>query len=260
MNEDVFEIDAGSNYVINENEKFVQGSQLKELFDFIKEGDLVRFKEKMSSQPDLINIYDKNDNNVFMYAIMKNEYDMAEYLVDEFNVEKMKSERYNFSALHFAVSKNVPEVILNKLLSKGADVHAKTIKGLSVLSGALANNNLSAAKKLKECGADVSSDGGDFLPLMSAARFDGEESIRWVLDSGGRIDGQGVGGKTALMIAAIHNNEDGVKALLACGASLDIQSDSGLTALDYAKQEKCKDAIKALGGVVKKVSKKKKID
>jgi ankyrin repeat protein len=260
MTEGNLEFIDDTNYVIEdniENNTVSPSEQLNELINLIKNNDLEIIKEKLVSNPELINLYDINDSNILTHAIINKNNEIATYLVTNYPFEKSISPQYGFNSLHIAVSLDIGMDILDILLSKGADVHATTNKGLSILAVAVTHNNINAIENLLKHGADINQNSNGYLPLMNAARFDGDELIKFLLSKGSLINAQGTEGKTALMIAACHNNMASITTLLECGADKEIQSLKGFTALDYAKQEHCRDASKFLDGNIKKSTKKK---
>ena len=95
------------------------------------------------------------------------------------------------------------------------------------------NNNIPAATAAIAAGANVNT-GGDWPPLRLAARRNGKEIVKMLLDKGALVNAISSDKKTALMEASFSGALDVVKFLIQRGAKEDMADHLGGTALTYA--------------------------
>ncbi len=138
------------------------------------------------------------------------------------------------TALHLA-SINGKEATVRLLLSKGADVHAKSEKGWTALHQAVYCGNKQVVELLLEKGADIcaKSEKG-WTALYQAACCDNKQVVELLLKNGADVYAKTEGGGTALRQAAYGGHEQVVKMLLEKGADVHAKSVDGWTALHEA--------------------------
>lgn len=145
------------------------------------------------------------------------------------------------SILIRAVSKPIPDRLIRKLLSMGADIHAvDTANKANALHWAGDHNNsLEVIKMLVEKGSDVNNlDNMNRTPLMKvAARNANPEIMRYLIRQGALLNVQDKNGMTALIRGCRDNpNAEVIVPLVEAGADVLLKDNYGKTALDYAYQ------------------------
>lgn len=135
-----------------------------------------------------------------------------------------------------------------KLIDTGADVKAANRYGLTPLSLACTNGSAEMTRLLLEAGADANAalPGGE-TPLMTAARSGNAAVVKLLLAHGAKVDPrEDRHGQTALMWAAAEGHVDVVKALMAAGADIRARLASGFTPLLFAVREGQPGVVKVL--------------
>ena len=131
-----------------------------------------------------------------------------------------ETDRRGLTLLHYAALGDHSKVA-EYLISKGADVDARTNLGRTPLYAAADSGNLEVAKVLAYQGADVNArasqplsdvDAGDDDNILSAAAGSGNlKLVKWLLDKGAKVEyGRGETRNTALHWAAhgVYNRRD----------------------------------------------------
>lgn len=112
------------------------------------------------------------------------------------------------------------EEIVNLLLSRVADVNAKSDSGHTALMGASALDHPTIVKLLIKKGADVNAKTKKGrTPLLSAV-YGSSAVVKLLLENGAEVNAKDVEGNTALMIAVDRGNTEIVKMLLQSGADV----------------------------------------
>jgi len=113
-----------------------------------------------------------------------------------------------------------------KLLDAGADANIKTPEGLTALSLAIANGSTAMVSALLDAGADANTlePSGETM-LMSAASVGVSGVVRALLGHGASVNARdAVYGQSPLMLAAREGHADSVKLLLDAGADVNAQT------------------------------------
>ena len=145
-----------------------------------------------------------------------------------------------FTPLMIAANYSYPDII-SELVTKGADVNARSKSGMTALMLAMNPNSEHTqlcVTKLIDSKADVNiqSDGGN-TALMEAAHKGMLRQVMTLLMSGADVNKQNKYGETALIVASMKDGEPSVvQTLLSGGADRTIKDIDGLTALDIAKK------------------------
>jgi len=101
------------------------------------------------------------------------------------------------------------------LLSRGADLHRVSDRGLTALKAAVKHPAL--VRRLLDLGADPDAGFGE-TALMLAVRYGSEETIKMLLDAGADVNAVTVDGDTVLRIAQYLKQDDVTQLLLKRGA------------------------------------------
>jgi ankyrin repeat protein len=121
------------------------------------------------------------------------------------------------------------------LLTRGADVNARRLDGITVLMLAARNGHTEIARELLARKANLQArDNDGATALIYAARSGRTETARFLLDQGSVVDAVDHQGWTALMAAAANGQADCVRLLLERGANANARDHQGWTALMIA--------------------------
>lgn len=123
------------------------------------------------------------------------------------------------------------------LLSKGANICAKTIRNHSALALAAKYGHVEVIRLLIEHGLDIESKGDDgYTPLASALRHGHEQVALELLALGASVDWKTENQETALHLAASSRIPGVVAELLRRGLDLEAKNDMGCTPLYLVSQ------------------------
>ncbi|MCI5135518.1 MAG: hypothetical protein D3920_10705 [Candidatus Electrothrix sp. AW2] len=149
------------------------------------------------------------------------------------------------SPLVAATNKGYNE-IAKILISKGADVNAKTEDETSVLMLASQNGQTKVVKALLEKGARVNEKNKDGMtPLLFASKSGQIELVKALLEKGAKVNEKNNNGMTPLLFASGSGKTDVVKELLNNNADPHI-SDKGVSALMLAEANGFSDIVQIL--------------
>jgi ankyrin repeat protein len=176
-----------------------------------------------------INIQDNRTGYTpLMLALNSNKTEMAELLLEKGADFKIKG---NDGATALILSCGVSPEIAKNLLQKGADIHARTDKGLGVFSqcitmGMMRGNEETTpefAEFLLLKGADIDEKntmGGykGYTPLFWATLYGEADIVKFLAEKGADVNAVAEGGKTPLSIASEAGNNNIVKILKSYGA------------------------------------------
>jgi hypothetical protein len=139
-----------------------------------------------------------------------------------------------FTALMIGVRRSAD--LLDQLLDRGADVHAKDDYGRTAIVHAADTRNAEAVRKLLEHGASIDDrDHNDQTLLMIAVNLREREIVKILLDASVDVNASSENGRTALMIAASGGMLEIARFLDEAGADLRARDQGGRAALQYAR-------------------------
>lgn len=129
---------------------------------------------------------------------------------------------------------------VQRLLARGADIHAVDAEGDGVLRYAMGTTNARLFELLLARGADSNAPSTSatgvpgFTILHAIAEMGWSDGIAALSRYGANVDARGVGGITATMLAAGGGRDDAIATLYSLGANLNALDDDGDSALYYA--------------------------
>jgi ankyrin repeat protein len=196
------------------------GDKLTSLHLAVMQGDLVKAKEFLKSNPNFV----------------------------------FKKDRIGSMPLHWATF-NGRRHIAELLLTKGADVNAKDNKGETPLQKAAENGHRDIVELLLAKGADINSKDSYFggTPLHWAAQQGHRDVVELLLAKGADVNAKDsyFGGTPLHWAVAQQGHRDVVELLLAKGADVNAKNKDGYTPLRYAKRpgrEALHDLLSQRGG------------
>jgi len=135
-------------------------------------------------------------------------------------------------------------------IGQGADVHAKTLRGMNALMLSASSNTkgtLDTMRFLMDTLSDLEAeDESGWTPLLHACRNNQPEASQLLLDRGASIKARATDGKTAVMLAAMDGGESLVMDLVGKSAPLDKKDDRGWSVLFVACEDGRHDLVKWL--------------
>ncbi|OQE45020.1 hypothetical protein PENCOP_c002G04558 [Penicillium coprophilum] len=159
-------------------------------------------------------------NKGFMSAIASNQHTVVQTFLSkgaDVNAQTLQG----LTALMSAVSLN-HEAIVRLLIGYGAEINARTLKGESALSIAAAHGHDRLVRTLIASGANMNAGTGNGRTALSQAATYGQDRIvELLLDCGANIDAVNITGETALAMAALNGNMRVARLLLEHGAAVD---------------------------------------
>jgi len=179
---------------------------------------------------------DKSRWTPLHFAAEAGKTDIAAFLIskgDEVNAKNLRG----VTPLHYAVIMGHKEVV-ELLIARGADLNAKDNEGKTPLSWAAEEGNKEVIKLLIAKGSDIS--------LHLAARLGDVAKAKSLIEDGADVNAKDIGGETPLYIAAAKGHKEVAELLIARGADVDGKNNSGYVPLSWAVWNEDRDMIKLL--------------
>jgi len=174
------------------------------------------------------------ENNEGTTALIKAFEQGPDFTVSLLSNRLEQEDRWGSTALFHAVHWEYP-VIVEALLSAGADVNHRNQQGSTALHEAVHTGSVEITSILLAAGADP--DTGDNLghtPVHDAVSWGSFNILKLLYKSGADLDAVDNAGQTALHMSSFSGDEEITAWLLRSGASPDIRDDKGQTALFVA--------------------------
>lgn len=155
-------------------------------------------------------------------------------------------DRWGSTPLFHAISWNYP-VIVEALLSAGADPRHRNKQGSTPLHESVHTDSLEIASMLLEAGGNPNS--GDDLgrtPIHDAVLWNTFPILRLLAANGAQIDARDGTGQTALHMASFAGNNEIAVWLLSSGATVDVRDNRGQTPLFVAGESDHVETISLL--------------
>jgi len=156
--------------------------------------------------------------------------------VDERTPSGASGMSLGWTPLHWAASNGHKDVAA-LLISRKADVDAKSYEGWTPLHRAIHNRHKDLVELLIAHGADVNAKGSDHAPLHDAAACADKDIAELLITRGAAIDGRSKTGETPLHVAAFDS--DMTRLLVAHGADVNAVNENGEAPLHRAARLGC---------------------
>lgn len=154
-------------------------AQNKNVFDVARKGTLSEMQDIFLQNPELVNAINDNKATPLILACYRNNEAVALYLSD-----KVSDVNYNSgmgTALMAAIMSG-NKVIIEKLVSKKADLDQQDIQGKTALIYAAFNNNLEIAQLLVKAGANSKLVDNEKRTALDYAKFNKNTKLIILLD------------------------------------------------------------------------------
>lgn len=202
--------------------------QNPDLFRKVSSNDLNAVNELIDAGADINQQESTTGYTPLMMALNSNGTEMAELLIEKGAGFKIKG---NDGATTLILACGVSPDIAKDLLSKGADIHALTDKGLGVFSQCIIMGMMRGNEKITpEFAEFLLSQGADidekntmsgykgYTPLFWAVTYSNTDVVKFLVEKGADVNAVAEGEKTPLSIASEAGSEDIVEILKNHGA------------------------------------------
>lgn len=195
------------------------------------------------------NVKDKGYGATAMHrAARRNSKEMAELLLSKGADINAKSTR-DRTPLHVAVYYDHKEMVIY-LLSKGADLKAKNDEGQTPFHLAISYAGKDVAEILLSKGADINAQNKDlesplFIIMLKGIK-DYKPISEWLISKGADINLPNHKGETPLHVCAIFNYKDLAEILISKGADINAKDKKGQTPLKVALNKKSMEVVDVL--------------
>ena len=191
-------------------------------------------------------VTDNHERTCLMLAAYFGHTETVRYLVVLPEVDVNHSENNGYTALHFAVQQQFPDVVC-LLIDAGADIEAKSKDGRSPLLLASIAGHLDIVKMLVEAGAGVCvSDSQRYTCLIMASASGHTETVRYLVGLKDVDVNHTNCGHTALHFAVMRNHPGVVEVLFEAGADIEVKDEEGSSPLLLACTTGHLDIVKML--------------
>lgn len=200
--------------------------------------ELIKF---LLDQPQ-IDLYSKdvNGDTILHKCVRQKEPKAVKYLVEEKKMKLDLNNNLGQTPLFLSVfDKNMD--MFEYLISKGADVNAKTNKNETLLFYAVGGNKLDIVEYLVEKqGMDVNARDKEMnTPIFSSVKLPNVKIMKYLIKKGADVKVQNIKGETPLHRACYYRfgrSHDDIDLLVKNGVDINAKTKEGKTALDYSKQ------------------------
>ncbi|ETW03648.1 hypothetical protein H310_05045 [Aphanomyces invadans] len=208
-----------------------------------------------------INVENKEKQTPLMLAASNGYLDIVQELL-VCGADVTKRNQIGMTALHLAISNGVDIEVVQCLVEANSDFENACTDEYSaetVLITAVISSSVSVVNYLLSKGANIHAKNKDGqTPLIAAAMHNKVKMIKLLLEHNAVVDEMDKEGSTALMKAVINLNHDATELLIENGANLQLQNKSGYTAISLAIYKKMefgkKLYVKHQANVVKSLS------
>jgi hypothetical protein len=157
---------------------------------------------------------------------------------------KMKALEGSTDLMKAALAGDLAGVGEKLAASAGVELRKTDAEGRTAVHYAAMGGSVAVLKLILEKGGSLNtSDSKRRSPLFFSALYKQNEAFFWLLEQGGKISQQAMGGMTVAMVAASNGNLAVLKTALQRGVRADTKDHSGKTALDLAKLAKQEEIV-----------------
>ena len=229
------------------------GLRAGEIHDAAAAGDLNKVKALLEAAPALLESTDSDGNTPLITACWGPPANLPQVAVADYLIDKganINARNTSGGSPLYCALRSVD--LMERLISKGADVDVRAYLGLTALHQAASMGRLDAAKLLIDHGADLNARGdwGTILQTLIYRRGDSSaEMVRLLLKSGAKLEPFSCG-NTELHIAAVQGSTEMARLLVERGAEVNAVNEDGHTPLYYAARHghrRTADALIAAG-------------
>lgn len=142
----------------------------------------------------------------FHAALYRNDATAVTILLSKQEIDINAGDELGITPLHIAATE-CDAGLFDTIISKGADIHSKSLDGTTPLHAAAFSGNLHAVKKLIRMGVDINAvDNYGETPMHDAAFSGSKEIEKLLIIWGARVGVKNQSGQTALDLAQDHRD------------------------------------------------------
>ncbi len=229
-------------------EDFEGSHKLNLFFKYALEGNKKMLKYIFEADGDSFNInaFDKDNNNVLMYAVKSGRGEVVKYLL-EIGVNPNYTNIIGLSPFHLAVRKNSFELVAT-LYDNGADINIADLEEQTAMFDAVCENNpkMIACLSLNGANIDAVNYNGETPLMISAHKAKRQEAMLQLIYLGANVNAKDKSGKNAFMHAILCENNPMMDILLKNGTNMEAKDNNGLTALMYCAGTGNREGLRVL--------------
>lgn len=222
--------------------------KLKLFFKYALEGNkkMLKYLFETDGESFNINAFDKDNNNVLMYAVKSGKVEAVRYLL-EIGVNPNYTNIIGLSPFHLAVRKNSFELVAS-LYDSGADINIVDYEEQSAMFDAVIENNpkMIACLSLNGGIIDAVNFNGETPLMISAHKAKRQEAMLQLIYLGANVNAKDKFGRNAFMHAILCENNPMMDILLKNGTNMEAKDDDGLTALMYCAKTGNREGLRVL--------------
>ncbi len=187
----------------------LEDSEWKEAYEYIVQGKLKELQELVKNGKDLSKMVVDGEPAPCI-AVYYNQYDILNYLINQYDCKNLVDSKTGRNALHYAVKQSNAKMV-DLLIQKGFDINSFDLY--------------------------------DYTPLHHAVYNSTPECLVALLHSGADPDCVNLKKQTPLHLAVLEGNYIAIKLLLEEGANVNIQDYEGNSVLHYVAQYESNKAL-----------------
>lgn len=197
------------------------------------QGDLVKIKEILEKNNELLNTKDVQGNTPLLIAVNSGQKEVAEFLI-AMGADLNSSNTYKYTPLHYSILRRHFD-IAEMLIKAGADPNIPNVWGYTPLHTCAGRNFLKEAEFLikNKAGINTRNNIGE-TPLFAAVEFEHKDMILLLVKNGSDVNARDNVGRTPLYATADGNASGICELLMNQGAEVDIKDKFGKTPLHRA--------------------------
>jgi ankyrin repeat protein len=196
-------------------------------------GDLVKIKEFLEKNPELLNAKDVQGSTPLLNAAYNGQKEVVEFLIEK-GADLNSLNTYKYTPLHYAILRRHVEVA-EVLIKAGADPNIQNVWGFTPLHTCAGRNFVREAELLVRNKAEVDKKNelGE-TPLFSAVILKRRDMILFLIENGADVNARDNVGRTPVFATADGNSSDILELLIGQGAKVDVADKFGRTPLHRA--------------------------
>lgn len=196
-------------------------------------GELDSVRALLESDPQLLNVIDQGGYTPLHKAAYNGHVEIVEYLISK-GADLNARSNSGSTPLHGAAFHGHPEAV-RTLIEKGAEIDIKNNGGYTPFLGACAGGRFDAASLLIEHGADINALTADSnSALQNALWNNNQDLVKILVEKGADVDRLNQQGISPLYFAVAYRDEEISDLLIDKGSRFDITNGYNMTMLHYS--------------------------
>jgi len=196
-------------------------------------GDLVKVKEFLEKNPELLNVKDVQGSTPLLVAAYNGQKDVVDFLIEK-GADLNSLNNYKYTPFHYSILRRHIEVA-EMIIKAGADPNIANVWGYTPLHTCAGRNFIKEAEFLIKNKAVVNTKNeiGE-TPLFSAVKSKQRDMIFLLIKNGADVNARDNIGRTPVFATADQNSSGILELLIDQGAKVDVVDKFGKTPLHRA--------------------------